>query len=129
MPVDDPNTWIAGATALKAAFDAFKSAVAGVREVRSLVGGSEQQNKVVDEALDHAVRTAATAEAEVAKALGYELCKCQFPPTAMLTVGYHNERPATRSGPVFECPKCGYNTAGPWMYTRIAPKREPSPAA
>jgi len=122
--IDDPNTWLQGAAAVKAGFDAFRSAIAGLREIRTLVSGSDDQNKVVDEALDHAIRTAAVAEAEVAKALGYELCKCQFPPTIMLTVGYHSERPPTLKGPVFECPKCGYNTAGPWMYTRTAPKRE-----
>jgi hypothetical protein len=124
MPFDDPNTWMHGAAALKAGFDAFRSAIAGLKEIRALGGGTPEQNKVVDEALDHAVRTAAIAEAEVAKALGYELCKCEFPPTIMLTVGYRNERGPSGKGPVFECPKCGYNTAGPWAFTRTAPKRE-----
>src|ERR1700737_18245 len=58
---------------------------------------------------------------EIAKALGYELCKCEFPPTPMLTVGELNGRPKT--GPVYECPKCGFNTAGAFMYNRIAPER------
>jgi hypothetical protein len=26
--------------------------------------------------------------------------------------------------PVYECPKCGYNNVGPFMYQRIAPRRE-----
>jgi hypothetical protein len=26
-------------------------------------------------------------------------------------------------GAVYECPKCGYNSAGPWSYNRIAPPR------
>jgi hypothetical protein len=127
MPFDDPNTWLQGATAVKAAFDAFRAAIAGVKDIRAIAGGTEEQKKVVDEALDHAIRTAAVAEAEVAKALGYELCKCQFPPTIMLTVGHKSERGergATASGPVFECPKCGYNSAGPWLYTRTVPRRE-----
>jgi len=28
--------------------------------------------------------------------------------------------------PVYECPKCGYNTAGPYRYTRIAPPFAPT---
>ena len=123
MPVDDPNTWLQGATALKAAFDAFRAAIAGVKDIRAIAGGTEEQKKVVDEALDHAVRTAAIAEAEVAKALGYELCKCQFPPTIMLTVGYKAGGHAG-TGPVFECPKCGYHTAGMWAFSRIADRAE-----
>jgi hypothetical protein len=122
MTIGDPNAWLACATALKTAFDTFRSAIATVKQIRSLSGGTEEQKKIVDEALEHAVRTAAIAEAEVAKALGYELCKCEFPPTIMLTVGYHNERGGGRTGPAFECPKSGYNTAGPWMYERIAPE-------
>jgi hypothetical protein len=123
MPVDDPNTWLQGATAVKAAFDAFRAAIAGVRDIRAIAGGTEEQKKVVDEALDHAVRTAAIAEAEVAKALGFELCKCQFPPTIMLTVGHKLDRGKTGAGPVYECPKCGHNSASPWSFNRTAPQR------
>jgi hypothetical protein len=124
MPVDDPNTWLTGATALKAAFDAFRAAIGGVKDIRAIAGGTEEQKKVVDNALDHAISTAAIAEAEVAKAFGYELCKCQFPPTVMLTVGYKSGGDAG-SGPVFECPKCGYHTAGMWAFTRTAAKQQP----
>jgi hypothetical protein len=56
--------------------------------------------------------SAKIAEAEMAKALGYELRKCEFPPTPMLTIGYvtANQTPATALGkPVFECPRCGSN--------------------
>ncbi len=95
-----------------------------VREIRKAIGGgTPQQDKALDEALDHAVRTAAIAEAEVAKALGYELCKCQFPPTIMLTVGYKLDRGKAGSGPVYECPRCGSNNVGPWGYERTAPPR------
>jgi hypothetical protein len=122
MPLDDPNTWLAGATALKAAFDAFRSAVSGVKEIRALEGGSVEQKKTIDAALDHALRSAAIAEAEIARALGYELCKCQFPPTIMLTVGNTGVGPG-KSKPVYECPRCGFDTAAPYTYNRIAPKR------
>jgi hypothetical protein len=118
----DPVTLVQGIGAVKTAFDAFRSAIAGVKDIRSLTEGTPEQNKVVDEALAHAVRTAAIAEAQVAQALGYQLCKCEFPPTIMLTVGYHSGR-AGISGQVFECPKCGINTASPFTFTRTAPQR------
>ena len=39
MPLDDPNTWLQGATAVKAGFDAFRSAV---RLVRETFGGDDK---------------------------------------------------------------------------------------
>ena len=126
MPIDDPATWLQGAAAVKAAFDSLRSAIGLLRDARSIAGGTEQQNKALDQALDHAERSAVIAEAEVAKALGYQLCKCAFPPTIMLTVGYRSGRPASDTGPVFECPKCGFDTASPFTYTRTAPERRPT---
>jgi hypothetical protein len=70
-----------------------------------------------------AEKAAKIADAQTAKALGYTLCQCEFPPVAMLTVGYLQPR-GNREGPVHECPRCGYNTAGVWAYQRIAPERK-----
>lgn len=61
MPIDDPNIWLQG--------DAFRSAVRLVCDAGKAFGGDQTQ-KVIDQALDHAVGTAAIAEAEIAKALG-----------------------------------------------------------
>ena len=122
---DDPATWAQAAGALKTTFDSIRSAIGILKEVRSLNGGTEQQQKAIDTALATASSSAAIAEAQVAKALGYELCKCEFPPTPMKTVGYFNIR-TQRHGegdPVYECPKCGYCNAGPYGYARIAPAR------
>ncbi len=58
------------------------------------------------------------AEAEIPNALGFELCKCQFPPIPMLTVGHIDNFDADMHGPVYECPKCGYNSARIWAYRR-----------
>jgi hypothetical protein len=85
MPIDDPASWVAGATALKTAFDSFRSAIGLVKDVQSLGGATEQQKATIDNALATAISTAAIAQAEIAKALGYELCKCDFPPTPMRT--------------------------------------------
>jgi len=117
----DLTSWVAGAAAVKSAFDTLKSAIGLVKEANSLLPEGDQREKAITMALDSASASAKIAEAEIAKALGYELCKCEFPPTPMLTVGELNGRPKT--GPVYECPKCGFNTAGPFMYNRIAPER------
>src|SRR5262245_27367803 len=114
MPIDDPATWGQAVTLLKGAFDTFRSAIGMVKDVQSLGGGTPEQQKAVDDALDKAAAAAAVAEAQIAKALGYDLRKCQFPPTIMTTVGYFNKPHAGRwpADPVYECPQCGYNTAG-----------------
>jgi Zn finger protein HypA/HybF involved in hydrogenase expression len=127
MPLDDPATWIKGATALKTAFDSVRSAISMVRDVRALGGGSPQQQKAIDTALSVASSNTVIAEAELAKAFGYELCKCDFPPTPMLTVGYFNWNHGANKkegDPVYECPKCGYNTAGPFNYQSITEKKK-----
>src|SRR5581483_3453698 len=105
----------------KAIFDGLRSAIGLLKEMRSSGAPEPEQQKLIDEALAKASDAAKIAEAQVAKALGFELCKCQFPPIPMLTVGHFAF--GNRQGPVFECPKCGYNSASPYGFTRTAPPR------
>jgi hypothetical protein len=123
MPIDDPTTWLKTATAIKTMFDGVRSAIGMVKDANSLTGGNEQQKQVVDKALATASSSTAIAEVEIATALGYQLCRCQFPPTAMLTVGYFDterfESGQHLGDPVYECPKCGYNNAGPYSFKRL----------
>ena len=120
----DPITIASAISAAKIAFDAMRSAIALLKDTRDLLP-KDEKTAAITEALLTAESSSRIAEAEIANALGYELCKCTFPPTIMLTVGEHNGRP--KLGPVSECPRCGYNTAGPIMYNRIAPERENQP--
>jgi Zn finger protein HypA/HybF involved in hydrogenase expression len=127
MAIDDPSAWAQGALALKTAFESLRTALSMVKDIRSLGSGSEEQQKVIDTALTVASSNTAIAEAELAKAFGYQLCKCEFPPIPMKTVGSHSrnmEKHMRVGDPVYECPKCGYNTAGPYGYYRIAPERK-----
>jgi hypothetical protein len=125
MPLDDPGTWYTVANSIKTAFDALRGAMGMIKEARDLGGkGSETQEKAIDAALEKADLAARTAEAEIAKAFGYEFCRCEFPPMIMKTVGYINNKHAKmdgKDGQVYECPKCGFDTAAPWNYQRIAP--------
>jgi hypothetical protein len=113
---------VAGAVAaLKPTFDALRSAMGLLKDAKELLPAGDQRHEAITQALAAAESGSKIAEAEMAKALGYELCKCEFPPIIMLTVGAHSSRPKT--GPVYECPKCGFNTATPFMYNRSAPER------
>jgi len=118
----DLLTVTAAVAALKPTFDALRSAMGLLKDAKELLPPGDPRQTAISQALVTAESTSKLAEAEIAKALGYELCKCEFPPAIMLTVGRHNDR-SGHSGPVYECPKCGDNTAGPWTYDRIAPER------
>jgi hypothetical protein len=124
MPYDDPGTWVQAAGALKSTFEGFRAALGLIKDARGLGSENPEQAKAITAALDQAEAGAKVAEAQIAKALGYELCKCQFPPTAMLTVGYTTDRGDRKGEQVFECPKCGCDTSGGWAYNRLAPPRD-----
>src|SRR5262249_37747988 len=111
----DPVALASGISTLKDAFDLLRGAIGVVKDTKDLLP-KDEKTPTITAALTTAESSVRVAEAEIAKALGYQLCKCEFPPTPMLTVGRIEN--ATMSGPVFECSKCGYNTAGPLRYTR-----------
>ena len=110
----DPLIIAGAAAAFKSTFDALRSAMGLLKDAKELLPPGDQRQQAITQALATAESSSKIAEAEIAKALGYELCKCEFPPTIMLTVGEHLGRPKT--GPVYECPKCGFNSAVPFMY-------------
>lgn len=113
MSFDDPNAWAQGATAFKAIFDGLRSAIGMISELRaSNQSGSTAQLQFVDQALEKASRAAQIAEAQVAQALGYELCKCEFPPVPMRTVGHIDQPGIKRRGPVCECRSVDTTTRG-----------------
>jgi len=66
----DVASWVAGASAVKSAFDTLKSAIGFLKEAKGLLPEGDQREKAI-----------------------YELCKCGFPPTPTLTVGELNGRP------------------------------------
>jgi hypothetical protein len=102
--VVDPGTFVSGAGALKAVFDSVRSAIGMLKDVRSLGGGSEQQQQAIDNAL-------ATASSSAHGRL------------------LPQDRSTNRKkdgDPVYECPTCLFNNAGPFAYTRTAPKRDRS---
>ena len=121
MHIDDPVAWSQGAAAFKSIFDGMRSAIDMLRDLKGSSQPSQKEGDLIDAALDKATKATAIAEAEVAKALGYELCKCEFPPVPMLTVGTHAGKPGVH-GAVYECPKCKFNTATPYSFNRLPGK-------
>ena len=109
---------------LKSAFDLFRSATGLVSDVtKALPKGTEKE--AATKSLLEAAKATQIAEASVAQALGYELCKCAFPPTPMLRIGYLTPRGFNRTESVYECPKCKQHTAGGWQFMREIEEKEP----
>jgi hypothetical protein len=105
--------------------DAIRTVVELIRSARSNERTpSPEEQAQIDRAIAEADKLARIADAQTAKALGFELCHCQFPPVAMLTVGF-SQRGADTGKPVHECPECGRLTSGPFMYHRTVPPRVP----
>lgn len=103
----------------KTAFDTLRGAVGLIKDVQETLPADKKE--VVRRSLEEADKQLRLAEAEIAKALGYTLCHCAFPPTPMLYVGYREIPHQHRIIDVNECPVCGRHDAGPWRWQRTAP--------
>ena len=80
-----------------------KEAINLLRQVKNLVP-TDSKRQEVEQKLREAECSLQLAEAEivrVSKELGYELCKCTWPPQIMLSKGFEEY------DEIFECPKCG----------------------
>lgn len=84
-----------------------------LKEAKELL--PEKDQKAAETAIDQSIKQIEIAEAQLAQALGYPLCRCKFPPTIMLNVGIMT-RPEVR--PVYECSVCHSNTAYPQPFQR-----------
>jgi hypothetical protein len=119
----DPMIIASAIGALKPTFDALRSAMGLLKDAKDLLPAGDKREIAISQALVTAESSAKIAEAEVAKALGYELCKCEFPPVPMLTVGTRDVRSGIAAGSaVYECPKCKFNTAPPYGFNRLLGK-------
>lgn len=86
--------------AIKYAFGFIAATISLLRQAKDLLPeGAEKE--VVEQSLEKAERDSKLAEAQIAQALRYEICRCTFPPQIMLSQGYRENREH------FQCPRCG----------------------
>jgi hypothetical protein len=124
--------------ATKTGIDLFRGAIRLAKDAKSILPDGEKK-EIVSRALEEAEKQIGTAEAQIAQALGYPLCRCIFPPTPMLLVGYWTPgrydiehaiaaqlRKAQGGGAVtmdvHECPLCKRNDAGDHRFTQYESK-------
>jgi len=86
-------------SAITAAFDLMNKAISVFRNAKNLLPNSPEK-EAVEKSFDEAESAMKMAEVKVAKELGYQICKCTWPPQIMLSIGYEEY------GEKFQCPKC-----------------------
>lgn len=113
---DDAGALGIGMEHVRAGIETLRSVFGLMKDAKDALPAGDDK-MAIGAAIDTSARQLQFAEAELAKALGYRLCHCQFPPTPMLTVGHSNAR-SQPPGPVHECPKCHADTSAPFTFTR-----------
>ena len=98
-----------GVSALKTGFDTVRAVLGLVKDVQGVLPPGDKK-EAIGQSLAHAERQVQLAEAQVARALGYRLCRCTFPPIPMLLVGFRLNG-FDQPEDVHECPACKTNTA------------------
>lgn len=90
---------------LESGIRSFKGALDIARTLRDLLPAGEQREDA-ERKIDEATAALAASEAQMAKALGYKLCQCTFPPQIMLW---------KQAAGVFQCPndECGHTVSPP----------------
>jgi hypothetical protein len=98
MELFDPTTWKIIVEGIKS----FKDIVDIGKTVRDATK-DESKKKELTASIEKAEGALSIGEAQIAKALGYHLCQCTFPPQIMLSKGRHEKRGVE----IFACEKCG----------------------
>lgn len=88
-------------TLLKGAFEMARVGLGLVKHTKDRVRAGPVREQA-DRKLAEAERTLDLAEVQIARALGYKLCQCTFPPQIMLSQGPHQKY----NTEVFRCPVC-----------------------
>jgi hypothetical protein len=99
--------------AVKAGFDAVKSAIETLKSLRELYRSKPDVRAEIDEKIKLAEREVALGEAQIAQALGYKLCRAHFPPVPMLKNRVH----ATYVEEISKCPQCAAEDPSPEHFT------------
>lgn len=112
----DPESIVRSAGAAKSVFDSVRDLLGVFKDAKELL--PDDKKAAAAAAIESSENQIAIAEAQIAQALGYQLCRCSFPPVIMLTVGTIEDHKTRTNAPVYECPSCGTNTAHPFRFHR-----------
>ncbi|NIY75150.1 hypothetical protein HED22_05790 [Thalassospira sp. HF15] len=104
--------------AIKAAFDSVRSILAIIKETKDVLPDASKK-EALDLTIEQSKSQLLIAESQIAQSLGYPLCRCQFPPTPMLKVGYRTPYGTREPKDVHECPKCKQTDAGNNTFSRM----------
>jgi hypothetical protein len=100
--------------ALKDGFELVRTAIGAVKDAKDLLPAGDKK-VTLEKSIGDAERTMKIAEAQIAKALGYHLCQCCFPPQIMTSKGYHPKRGTE----VFECATCQKQHPSPHYFAEL----------
>jgi hypothetical protein len=99
---------------IKAGFDAAKSAIDAIKSLRDLYRTKPDAQTDIDAKIALAERELALGEAQLAQALGYQLCKRHFPPVPMLKDRVHSRYVED----IHKCPECGSEEPSPEYFNQ-----------
>ena len=95
---------------IKIGLSLFSEAVKLAKTTKDLLPESKDKD-VISQSLESADKAARLAEVQVAQALGYQLCKCTFPPQIMLSKGYKQQN--YNHEEEYICSNCGKSNIKP----------------
>ena len=95
---------------VKMGLSLFGHAIGLVKQTKDLLPES-QDKEAIGKSLEEADKAVKMAEAQIAQALGYHLCKCTFPPQIMLSKGYKEVNYSQQEE--FVCPLCNKSSIPP----------------
>lgn len=88
----------------------LSEAIGLVKKTKEVLPESEDK-AAIEKSLQEADKAAKLAEVQIAQALGYNLCKCMFPPQVMLSKGY--KLSGNTHVEEFVCPLCNKSSVPP----------------
>ena len=102
---------------IESAMESVKLGISLLSETIGLIKKTQEalpeseDKKAIEKSLNEAVKATNIAEAQIAQALGYNLCKCTFPPQVMLSIGYKETNYSHIEE--FICPVCKKSSIPP----------------
>lgn len=95
---------------VKLGLSLFSEALGLAKDVKDALPESGSKD-AIEKSIAEADKAARIAEAQIANALGYKLCKCTFPPQIMLSNGYKEKNYSYEEEHI--CPKCNKSSITP----------------